>query len=78
MKRYLVFSAECYYPSGGWNDFEADFDTLVEAADMTKIINRGRFRETHIVDTDTGNILNAQEIDAEILRATKVQSRIEG
>jgi hypothetical protein len=32
MKRFLVFSGECYYASGGAADFSADFDE--EAAAM--------------------------------------------
>jgi hypothetical protein len=31
MKRFLVFAGDCYYPFGGMNDFEEDFDTLEEA-----------------------------------------------
>jgi hypothetical protein len=31
VKRYLLFGGEHYYPSGGWQDFQKDFDTL-EAA----------------------------------------------
>ncbi len=31
LKRYLVFSGPNYYPAGGWDDFDADFDTLEEA-----------------------------------------------
>jgi hypothetical protein len=28
MKRYLVFYGDCYYPSGGINDFIGDFDNI--------------------------------------------------
>ncbi len=31
MKRFLVFAGDCYYPEGGMNDFQEDFDTLEEA-----------------------------------------------
>lgn len=31
MKRYLLFKAENYYPSGGWGDFVDDFDSIKEA-----------------------------------------------
>jgi hypothetical protein len=34
LRRYLLFMGHNYYPSGGWNDFEASFDTLKDA--MTK------------------------------------------
>lgn len=31
MKRFLLFAGASYYPRGGWNDFQGDFDTLEEA-----------------------------------------------
>lgn len=31
MKRYLLFSGQCYYPSGGIDDFNGDFDSFEEA-----------------------------------------------
>lgn len=31
MKRFLVFSGDQYYPSGGWGDFQGGYDTLEEA-----------------------------------------------
>jgi hypothetical protein len=31
MKRFLVFAGDAYYPEGGMNDFQEDFDTLEEA-----------------------------------------------
>jgi hypothetical protein len=31
MKKYLLFLGDCYYPSGGWNDFQSSFDTIEEA-----------------------------------------------
>jgi len=33
MKRYLLFYGSYYYPDGGWNDFEGDYDTVEEAMD---------------------------------------------
>jgi hypothetical protein len=35
-KRYLLFSFDGYYPSGGWDDFVKDFDSLDEAKDHFK------------------------------------------
>ena len=32
MKRFLAFAGSRYYPSGGWEDFIGDFDTLEEAS----------------------------------------------
>ena len=31
MKRYLLFAGETYYPTGGWSDFQKDFDSLADA-----------------------------------------------
>jgi hypothetical protein len=31
MKRYLAFIGDNYYPEGGMDDFEGDFDSLEEA-----------------------------------------------
>lgn len=31
MKPYLLFAGETYYPKGGMNDFQGDFDTILEA-----------------------------------------------
>lgn len=31
MKRFLLFYNECYYPSGGWDDFKGSFNTEAEA-----------------------------------------------
>jgi hypothetical protein len=31
LKQYLLFAGSDYYPSGGWLDFIASFDTMEEA-----------------------------------------------
>lgn len=33
---YLIFSGECYYPSGGANDYIAQKDTLEDAKNTAK------------------------------------------
>lgn len=58
MKRYLVFIGDCYYPDGGMDDFEGDFDTLEEAKDfITEKANKENFSWkitwAHIWDTET-------------------------
>jgi len=40
MKRFLVFAGDCYYPEGGMNDFQEDFDTLEEARDFEAKIKK--------------------------------------
>jgi (2Fe-2S) ferredoxin len=36
MKRYLLFSGDHYYPSGGWKDFCGDYDSAEEAVQYLK------------------------------------------
>lgn len=52
LKRYLVFTYDCYYPLGGWDDFRDSFDTIEEA----KACNDGRDMRD-IVDTETGELV---------------------
>jgi hypothetical protein len=55
MRRFLVFSGDKYYPSGGWGDYRDSADTLDEAIQLAN----GRFNLSpgqrcdwaHIVDT---------------------------
>jgi hypothetical protein len=53
MKRYIMFSGECCYPKGGWDDLTQDFDTLDEAAEKTDEINKSEWSWAHVVDTET-------------------------
>ena len=54
MKRYFLFWGDDYYPSGGWDDFGGDFDTVAEAEEMFKADCSKRSRQWyHIVDTET-------------------------
>lgn len=50
MKRFLLFSGDCYYPGGGWDDFKGDFDTA-ESAQAKSIKERDDW--WHVVDTTT-------------------------
>lgn len=36
MKQYFAFYGDCYYPSGGMDDFIGDFDTEEEALQAIK------------------------------------------
>lgn len=53
MKRYLLFCGFQYYPGGGWNDFEGDYDTTKEA--LSDIGEEDDWY--HIVDIKTGAIV---------------------
>lgn len=52
MKRYLLFSGDFYYPSGGWMDFIQDFDSLGEAKLAARSISDDWFQiaDTHIME----------------------------
>jgi len=51
MKRYLVFGGATYYPSGGAEDFEQDFDSLMIAKAYVYFLSESRwFDWTHIYD----------------------------
>ena len=64
MKRYLAFYGQEFYPSGGWNDYEGDYDTkeaAVSAMEQLAEVNRIRIDDkslwygqwAHIIDRDT-------------------------
>lgn len=53
MKRFLVFAGDCYYPSGGWDDFHSDHDTADEA--QKAAINAGDW--WHVVDSQERRIV---------------------
>jgi hypothetical protein len=36
MKKYLLFTFDCYYPNGGMNDYYDSFDTVEEARAVVK------------------------------------------
>jgi hypothetical protein len=55
VKRYLLFSGDTYYPSGGWQDFVDSFDTQEEADARGRIERSNGHDWYHVVDAQTGN-----------------------
>ena len=56
MKRYILFAGAMYYPKGGWEDFEGEFDTYEEAREAVKklpIKLAPEYDWHQIVDTQT-------------------------
>ena len=51
-KRYLLFTGEEHYPSGGWKDLCGGFDTIEDAKFLI-----GSRDWAHIVDSDTQQIV---------------------
>lgn len=54
MKRFLVFTGCHYYPSGGWDDYDKNFDTIEEAMDYLTNTIPDSFDWWQIVDLQTG------------------------
>lgn len=76
MKRYILFSGDEYYASGGWDDFSATSDSLDELKAMvtyqtfnsyTYMIINGEQSDSpsgqwmHIVDTETMQVVFRDE-----------------
>lgn len=55
MNRYLLFYGYQYYPDGGWNDFEGDYDTIEDAMDDIELAKIEEDADWyHIIDIETG------------------------
>ena len=54
VKRYVVFSGVCYYPGGGWEDFNSSHDDLEEAKKLARELNKPSDAWSHVVDLETG------------------------
>jgi hypothetical protein len=52
MKRFLVFAGDFYYPSGGWGDFQGDFDSIDEAKDKLLKIHKD-WEWSQVIDSET-------------------------
>jgi hypothetical protein len=52
MKRFLVFAGDSFYPAGGWDDLQGDYETLKEARESLSV--KRPYDWHHIVDTKTG------------------------
>lgn len=48
MKRYLLFQCNDYYPSGGWDDFVGDYDTIEDAQGLHPSRSRRRVRVAQV------------------------------
>lgn len=58
MKRYMVFAGDTYYPSGGFKDFQCDFDVLENAVSFAKEKLGDNDGWAHIIDTaDSSSVL---------------------
>lgn len=62
MNRFLLFSGDVWYPSGGWNDFSGDFPTQEEALKFAAN-NTSSYMWFHIVDSETKKIVYSKGRD---------------
>lgn len=63
MKRYLLFGFMTYYPGGGMQDLQFDFDTRQEFESSFD----PRFDHYHIFDRETARTTN-EEMSADAIR----------
>lgn len=56
LKQFLLFVCEVYYPAGGMEDFEGDFDTLEEAMIKAKEME-SEYNFSHIFDQNEKKII---------------------
>lgn len=59
MRRFLLFSGDFYYPSGGMEDFVSDHDTLEEA--KAAHVPESSMIWAHIYDTELRKIVLVTE-----------------
>ena len=55
LERYLLFAGDTYYPSGGWSDFQASFDTMLEAQEAGPLCGGDWW---HVVDTESNRVVS--------------------
>ena len=56
MKCYALFAGDFYYPSGGWGDFRASYDTKSKAVrEGKKLVRSGERDWFQVVDLTTQN-----------------------
>lgn len=55
MKRFLVFAGDNYYPLGGFDDLQGDYETLEAAQFAAEALNR---EWAQVADTQTGEYLS--------------------
>lgn len=58
MKKFMLFSGETFYPSGGMKDYVYSFDTLKEARAYIQCTHQSFMMHWHhVADRDTGEIV---------------------
>jgi hypothetical protein len=60
---FLVFTGMEFYPSGGWEDFAGEANSLEEARVIAETKSDGSDDWYHIVDTTSGKIVDHGDIE---------------
>lgn len=56
LKRYLLFTGDTSWPSGGWGDFQESFDSIMDVLSFLNSDPQTEFPPdwAHVVDIETG------------------------
>lgn len=54
MNRFLLFTGDTYYPSGGWRDLAGQFDSIESAEESAEGLDPDWWE---IVDTEAGEVV---------------------
>jgi hypothetical protein len=61
VKPYLLFAGETHYPKGGMNDFQGDFDSILETQELFNAnYNSGKYNSwewCQVIETATLRVL---------------------
>ena len=72
MYRYLLFSYEGYYPSGGLGDLRISFNTIEEMEKEYERLPFGLYEYIEVFDTKTGRTINESDSFPEVVKEVKV------
>lgn len=69
MKKYLVFQWFEWEAGGGWNDLIGQADTIEEARALRGEPRKYNHQVGHIIDTQTGEIVEEYEFKPQIIQS---------
>ena len=72
MYRFLLFSYEGYYPSGGIGDLRISFNTIEEMEKEYERLPFGLYEYIEVFDTKTGRTINESDNFTEVVKELKV------
>ena len=61
MKQYLAFYGDCYYPSGGMDDFVGDYDTKEEAIEAIEKAHLKNRPDDKVWESAWGNVWDSKD-----------------